>query len=92
MRLILQLLAHQDPDSPHTLLTRTIISAIIVLASMIHAGFFGVLGIVDVYLLGVDLLDMNPRWLYAPLTLALLFGIRNSYGELLKYWRHFGHG
>jgi hypothetical protein len=92
MRLIAQLLSRQDPAKPHTLLTRVIVSLIIVFASLVYAGFFGVLGGVAVYLLGVELMDLDLRWMYAPIGIALLIGLKNSLAQLADYWRHYGHG
>ena len=42
-RLVTQLLARQDPDAPHSLLTRLVVSAIIVFAQIVLFGFFGVI-------------------------------------------------
>ena len=91
MKLVAELLARQDPDQPHTLLTRVIISAIIVVTSLIYAGFFGVMGAVAVYLIFVELQGAAMQWTLAPLGLALIIGLKNSISMLLDYWRNFGH-
>lgn len=92
MRLIHDLLAHQDPKKKHTILTRAIISMIVVFASLFYAGFFGVLAAVAFYLLGVELMGMDLIWLYIPLILALIVGLISGFRQLLSYWRDFGHG
>ena len=92
MKLIAELLAMQDPAKPHTLLTRVLVSLIIVFASLVYAGLFGVLGGIAVYLVGVELMNLDLRWMYAPIGIALLIGLRNSLAPLADYWRHYGHG
>lgn len=87
MKLIAELLSLQDPAQPHTLLTRVIISLIIVGVSLVYAGFFGVLGSVAVYLIGVELMNLNIRWMFAPVGLALILGTKCAIGHLLTYWR-----
>ncbi len=91
MKLVAELLARQDPGKPHTVLTRVIISMIIVVTSLIYAGFFGVLGSVVVYLIFVELQGAAMHWTLAPLGLALLFGLKSSVSMLLDYWRNYGH-
>ena len=91
MRLIAELLHRQDPAKPHTLLTRGLISLIIVGANLVYAGFFGVLGAVVVYLVGVELLGGDLRRAYAPLGLSLLVGLKISVKSLIDYWRNYGH-
>ena len=91
-KLIADLLSMQDPDKPHTLLTRVVVSLVIVAASLVYAGFFGVLGAVGVYLLGVELMNIDQQWMFAPVGLALLVGLKSSLGSLVDYWRHYGHG
>ena len=91
-RLVTGLLARQDPDAKHTLLTRILISGIILFAGVVMGGFFGVMGAVVVYLLGVELMDLDLRWMYAPILLALIVGLRSALSCLLDYWRNFGHG
>lgn len=92
MRLIAELLSKQDPAAPHTWLTRLIVSGIIVFASVVYAGFFGVLGAVCVYLLGVELMDADLRWLYLPIVVSLALGLRGATKQLRDYWRNYGHG
>ncbi len=91
-KLIADLLALQDPDKPHTLLTRVLVSLIIMTASLVYAGFFGVLGAVGVYLFGVELMNIDQRWMFAPMVIAIVVGLKNSFGSLTDYWRHHGHG
>lgn len=91
MKLVAELLARQDPDKPHTVLTRVIVSMIIVVTSVIYAGFFGVIGAVAVYLLFVELQGAAMQWTLAPIGLALIIGLKNSVSGLLDYWRNYGH-
>ncbi len=92
MRLLSQLLSLQNPSVPHTLLTRVLISGVIVFADLVYAGFFGVLGAVAFYLVGVELLGAALVWMYLPLALALLAGALLSFGSLRDYWQNYGHG
>ena len=92
MRLIAEILNMQDPAKPHTLLTRSIVSLIIVGTSIVYAGFFGVIAAVAVYLFGVELMGLHLRWLWAPIGLSLVFALRNSIVLLADYWRNYGHG
>ena len=92
MRLIADLLSLQDPEKPHTLLTRAIVSTIIVVTNLIYAGFFGVLGAVGVYLVGIELMNMDHGWMYAPLGLAFIVGLRSGLKGLVDYWQQYGHG
>ncbi len=91
-KLIADLLSMQDPDKPHTLLTRVVVSLIILSTSLVFAGLFGVLGAIGVYLLGVELMGMDRQWMFAPVGIALIVGLKNSLGSLTDYWRHYGHG
>ena len=91
-RLIADLLGAQDPDKPHTLLTRILVSLIIVATNLVYFGFFGVVGLVAVYLIGVELMGVDRRWIFAPVGLAIIVGLKKSYGGLTDYWRHYGHG
>ncbi len=92
IKLVADLLSRQDPNKPHTLLTRAIVSFVIVFATAVYFGFFGVIGAVAVYLVGVELMDLQLRWMYAPLALALLISLISSYRALKDYWLHYGHG
>ena len=92
MRLLADLLSLQDPEKPHTYLTRAIVSMIIVVTSLIYTGFFGVIGAVGVYLIGIELIDMDQGWMYAPLGLAFIIGLRSGLKGLVDYWRNYGHG
>ena len=91
-RLIADLLSAQDTEKPHTLLTRVIVSSIIVATNLVYTGFFGVLGLVVVYLIGVELMNVDLRWIFAPVGLAILVGLKQSYSGLTDYWQHHGHG
>jgi hypothetical protein len=91
MKLVADLLRLQDPSKPHTLLTRVLVSSVIVFASLVYAGFFGVVASVAVYLLAVELAGAHLRWAFAPFYLALLIGLKNSASSLLHYWRNHGH-
>ena len=90
IKLVANLLSMQDPERSHTLLTRVIVSLIIVFVSLVYAGFFGVLGAVAVYLIGVELMNVEQRWMFAPLALAIIVGLWSSLGNLTDYWRYYG--
>lgn len=92
MRLVTDLLRMQDPEQPHTLLTRVIVTLIILFASLVYAGFLGLLCAVGVYLLGVELMGLDVRWVYAPIVIAIVVGLTNAAGSLRDYWRNQGHG
>jgi hypothetical protein len=92
MKLVAELLRRQDPSKPHTLLTRVLVSLIIVFASLVYAGFFGVIISVAFYLLAVELSGAHLGWAFIPFGLAILVGLRNSVSSLLDYWRNYGHG
>ena len=92
MKLIADLLSMQDPSKPHSLLTRTIVSLIIVGTSVVYAGFFGVLGAVAAYLLAVELMGLGLQWALVPVGLALVVGLKNGIRSLIDYWRNYGHG
>ncbi len=92
MKLIVELLNMQDPAKPHTLLTRSIVSLIIVGTSIVYSGFFGVIGAVVVYLFAVELIGAHLRWALVPVGLALVVGLRNGVVSLVDYWRNYGHG
>ncbi len=91
MKLIADLLYLQDPKAPHTLLTRVLVSVIIIGTNLVYAGFFGVIGAVAVYLLGVELLGIDPQWAVAPLGVAVVAGLVGSRGSIRDYWRNYGH-
>ena len=90
-RIVARGLAAQDPDAPHSLLTRLLVSAIIVFAMVVLYGFYGVIGAVVVYLIGVELAGLDLRWLYLPIVFALLLALRRAAGMLADYWGNFGH-
>lgn len=85
------MLSGQDPDAPHSLLTRLVISAIIVFAQLVLYGFYGVMAGVVVYLLGVELAGVSLRWLYLPMAVALILALRGAARMVSDYWRHHGH-
>lgn len=92
MRLIADLLSMQDPEQPHTPLTRAIMSLIILFSNLVYAGFYGVLCAVGVYLLGVELMGLDLRWMYAPIGIAIVVGLKSAAGRLRDYWQNCGHG
>jgi len=92
MKLVAELLKHQDPDQPHTPLTRVLITLIILFASLVYTLFFGVLAAVVVYLVGVELMGLDLRWMYAPIVLAILAGLKDAVTLSKDYWRNYGRG
>ena len=89
-RLVTQLLARQGPDAPHSPLTRLVISAIIVFAQVVLYGFYGVMGAVVMYLLGVELGGLSLRWVYLPIGVALVIALWGAARMLGDYWRNYG--
>ena len=87
-----RLLEHQDPTAKHTWLTRIIVSSIIVFANAVLYGFYGLIGSVVFYLLGVELAGLGLRWMYVPFGAMLAYGLWKSLRALLDYWRNHGHG
>ena len=92
VKLVADLLKLQDPDKAHTLLTRFLISLIILFAGPVYMLFFGVLAAVAIYLVGVELMGLDLRWMYAPIVIATLFGLKDAASLLADYWRNYGHG
>ncbi|MEM8983435.1 MAG: hypothetical protein AAGC71_10435 [Pseudomonadota bacterium] len=86
------LLAQQDPAKKHTLLTRLIISAIIVFANAVLYGSYGVVAAIVTYLLGVEWIGLPLIWMFVPFYLMLLYSGWRSLVMLLDYWRNYGHG
>ena len=92
MKLLYQLLSLQDPTQTHTWLTRALVSGIILFANIVLYGFFGVMGAVVVYLIGVEGFGMARGWMLLPVVAALAIGLWRSVPMLVGYWRNHGHG
>ena len=92
MKLLYQLLSLQDPTQTHTWLTRALVSGIILFANIVLYGFFGVMGAVVVYLIGVEGLGLKRDWILLPVVVALLTGLWRSIPMLGDYWRNYGDG
>ena len=90
INLIADILARQDPEARHTILTRITISTVLVGVNLVYAGFFGVLGAVAVYLFGVELAGLDRQWMLLPLGVAIVVGLKTSAGHLSDYWRNYG--
>ncbi|MEM1262919.1 MAG: hypothetical protein AAGH76_11030 [Pseudomonadota bacterium] len=86
------LLAQQDPNSRHTLLTRLVVSVIILFANAVLYGFYGVVAAIITYLFGVAWLGMPLFWMFVPFYCMLLYSVWHSIEMLLDYWRNYGHG
>lgn len=91
MKLIYRLNSLQDPTQPHTLLTRALVSGIILFANAVLYGFFGVIAAVVLYLIGIKLLGIVKDWLLLSLVLTLIFGFWRSLSMLADSWRNYGH-
>ena len=87
-----KILAHQNPNDRHTLLTRITVSLVLLFAFCVLYGFYGVIGSVIFYLLGVELAGISPQWMFLPFLLAILYGIAKCVPALIDYWRNYGHG
>lgn len=91
VNLLEYLLSRQDPNQPHTLLTRIIVSICISLAYIIWCGFYGVIAAVAVYLLGVELMGLPLQWMFYPFALSLFIGAWKSLHAVRDYWLNYGH-
>ena len=92
-RIAAELLAHQNPNEPHTLLTRFVISAIILFANGVLYGVYGVFVAIAVFVLGVGFFGLHLLWAVLPIPLGLLYGVLfAALPMLLDYWRNHGHG
>ena len=90
-RAVARALAVQDPEASHSLLTRLLVSAIILFSMAVLYGFYGVIGAVVFYLLGVELGGMALPWMYLPIGIALLLAGWRAAKMLVDYWRNYGH-
>lgn len=90
--LVRRLLEHQDPTQEHTWLTRVTVSLVIVIAHVVLYGFYGVVGSVAFYLLGVELAGLGLAWMYLPLGVMVAYGLWKSARALVDYWLRHGHG
>ena len=88
---VARLLAAQDPDAPHSIATRLIISAIIVFANAVLYGVYGVIASVLFYLLAVELAGMALGWMFLPFGFAMLLSLFHSLRMLRDYWVNYGH-
>lgn len=91
INLLADLLSKQDPERPHTLLTRLIVSACICFAVIVLHSFYGLCAAVVVYLLGVELMGLPQRLAFFPIALGFLSGALSSFRYLRDYWQNFGH-
>ena len=91
-RLVRRLLEHQDPSVTHTWLTRITVSAVIVIANGVLYGFYGLVGSIVLYLLGVELAGLGPEWMYLPVGVMTVYGLWKSVRALVDYWKGYGHG
>ena len=55
-------------------------------------GFYGLMGSVVAYLLGVELAGLSLGWMYLPLGAMLVYGLWKSVQALFDYWQGYGHG
>ena len=86
------LLSRQDPKAKHSLLTRILVCAIILVATGILYALYGVFASVAVYLVGVELMGMPLRWAFIPLLFAVLMGLWKGAAGIRDYLANYGHG
>ena len=91
-QLLQQLLARQDPAQKHSWLTRGVVSFILLFAHCVLYGFYGVIGSVVMYLVGVELAGLELKWMFLPFAIMLAYGFWKSVAALTDYWRNHGHG
>ena len=90
--LLESLLSKQDPEQPHSILTRLVVSFCIGFAIIVLYGFYGLCAGIVTYLLGVELLGLPQKWAFYPVVLGFLSGAWMSVRHLRDYWRNFGNG
>jgi Na+/proline symporter len=90
--IVRRLLAQQDSSKRHTWLTRATVSFVVVFAYCVLYGFYGVIGSILMYLLGVELSGLSVGWMYLPFGMMMLYGLWKSFQALADYWRNYGHG
>lgn len=91
-RVITQLLAHQDPNARHTWLTRLVVSAIIIFASVVLYGAYGIMAALGVFFIFVGFAGMHFLWAFVPVAIGVLYGLAKAGGALWDYWTNHGHG
>ncbi len=91
IRLLERLLSKQNPNAAHTLLNRMVVSFCICFGFTVLYGFYGLVATVAFYLIGVELLGVQPQWMFFPIILGLLYGGWKSYLSLRDYWANYGH-
>lgn len=90
--LVRRLLEHQDPSQSHSLLTRFTVSLVIVVAYCVLYGFYGAMGSVVFYLLGVELAGLDLEWICLPIGVTIAYALWKSLRALVDYWQNYGHG
>jgi len=90
IKIIEDILSTQDPEQPHTYVTRLLVSGIIVFVNLVLYGFYGVMSAVLVYL-GVSWFELNREWALIPLVVALIIGLWKGGLALSDYWKNYGH-
>ena len=90
IRLIQNILSRQNPEEAHTLVTRVVVSAIIVFVNLVLYGFYGVIAAVFVYLV-VEWGRWPPEWVFAPLVVGFLIALRKASHAVRDYWENYGH-
>lgn len=87
-----QLLSKQDPDRPHTLLTRVLATFCICVAYIVLYGFYGLVGAIVIYLAGVELMGWPTNWMFCSFYLGVLLGCASAFASVRDYWKGFGDG
>ena len=89
IKIIKDILSTQDPEQPHTYVTRLLVSGIIVFVNLVLYGFYGVMSAVLVYL-AVSWFDLNREWVLIPVVVALIIGLWKGGLALSDYWKNYG--
>lgn len=92
LNLLSRYLASQDPDKTHKPLTRLLVSLMILFTNLVLYGFYGLLATIVMYLIGVELIGLDPAWSLLPLGLAIAIGCRYGIRSIVDYWQNYGHG
>ena len=89
IRLIREILSWQNPEDPHSPLTTTRVSGLILFVNLVLYGFYGVLAAVVVYLV-VEWFGLSPGWMFAPMLVSVVIGLRKAAFAVQDYWSNYG--
>ena len=92
LNLLESLLSKQDPEQPHSILTRLVVSFCICFVIIVLHGFYGLCAGIVTYLLGVELMGLPQKWAFYPIVLGFLSGVWISVRYSRDYWHNYDDG